>query len=139
MNIVNVARPLLSPRSRRTARGFTLIELLVVMTIIAVLLTIAVPRYFHSTDKAKEAVLRQDLAQFRIAIDQYHADRGKYPNQLEDLVEKKYLRNIPQDPVTESTATWIVVPPADSASGQVYDVKSGAQGAGIDGKQYSEW
>jgi len=119
--------------------GFTLIELIVVMSIVALLLTIAVPRYFHSTDKAKEAVLREDLTQMRIAIDQYHADRGKYPDSLEDLVEKKYLRRIPPDPVTESTTTWIVVPPSDPGSSGVYDVKSGAQGTAMDGGIYGNW
>jgi general secretion pathway protein G len=119
--------------------GFTLIELLVVMAIIALLLSIAVPRYWHSTDKAKEAVLKENLAQMRIAIDQYHADRGKYPDRLEDLVERKYLRNIPRDPVAESSESWIIVAPPDPASGAVYDVKSGAQGNSIDGRSFSEW
>jgi general secretion pathway protein G len=119
--------------------GFTLIELLVVMAIIAVLLTIALPRYFHSIDKAKEAVLKEDLAQMRIAIDQYHADRGKYPDRLEDLVDKKYLRSIPPDPITESTSTWVAIPPSDPALGQVYDIKSGALGSAMDGRQYSDW
>jgi general secretion pathway protein G len=128
--------PSLAPRP---SPAFTLIELLVVMAIIAVLLTIALPRYFHSTDKAKEAVLKQDLAQMRIAIDQYHADHGKYPDRLEDLVDKKYLRSIPQDPITESTSTWVAIPPSDPALGQVYDIKSGAPGTAMDGKQYSDW
>ena len=119
--------------------GFTLIELLVVMSIIAVLLTIALPRYFHSTDKAREAVLKQDLTQMRIAIDQYYADRGKYPDRLEDLVEHKYLRNIPPDPITESISTWIAISPSDPSLGQIYDIKSGAPGTGMDGKPYSDW
>jgi general secretion pathway protein G len=119
--------------------GFTLIELIVVMAIIALLLTIAVPRYWHSTDKAKEAVLKQDLAQMRVAIDQYHADRGKYPDRLEDLVDRKYLRTIPPDPLTESNTTWMIVPPPDPGSGSVYDVKSGASGTAIDGRNYREW
>ena len=119
--------------------GFTLIELIVVMAIIALLFTIAVPRYWHSTDKAREAVLKQDLAQMRAAIDQYHADRGKYPERLEDLVDRKYLRAIPQDPITQSTTTWIIVPPPDAVSGTVYDIKSGAAGAALDGRSYSEW
>ena len=120
-------------------RGFTLIELLVVMAIIAVLLTIALPRYFHSTDKAREAVLKQDLAQMRIAVDQYHADLGKYPDRLEELVDKKYLRSIPPDPITESTSTWVTIPPSDPALGRVYDIKSGAPGTAMDGRQYSDW
>ena len=125
--------------TRYLSRGFTLIELIVVMAIIALLLTIAVPRYWHSTDKAKEAVLKQDLAQMRVAIDQYHADRGKYPDRLDDLVERKYLRAIPRDPLTQSDTTWIVVPPPDAGSGTVFDIKSGAAGTAIDGRNYSEW
>ena len=109
------------------------------MAIIAVLLTIALPRYFHSLDKAREAVLKEDLAQMRVAIDQYHADRGKYPDRLEDLVDKKYLRSIPPDPITESTSTWVAIAPSDPALGQVYDIKSGAQGTALDGSQYGDW
>jgi general secretion pathway protein G len=125
--------------TRHYYAGFTLIELIVVMAIIALLLTIAVPRYWHSTDKAREAVLKQDLAQMRVAIDQYHADRGKYPERLEDLVDGKYLRAIPQDPITQSTSTWMIVPPPDAGSGTVYDIKSGAPGTALDGRSYSEW
>ena len=123
----------------RRAGGFTLIELIVVMAIIALLLTIAVPRYWHSTDRAKEAVLKEDLAQMRVAIDQYHADRGKYPDSLEDLVDRKYLRTIPRDPMTDSTTSWIVVSPSDAGEGAVYDIKSGAPGTAIDGRNFNEW
>lgn len=119
--------------------GFTLIELLVVMAIIALLLTIAVPRYWQSTDKARESVLRQDLAHMRVAIDQYHADRGRYPDSIEDLVEKKYLKAIPRDPMTESAQSWVVVPPPDPANGSIYDVRSGAPGTARDGTRYGEW
>lgn len=126
---------------RRIARrrAFTLIELLVVMAVIALLLTIAVPRYWHSADKAKEAVLRQDLAQMRTAIDQFHADRGRYPDRLEDLVERKYLRAIPPDPITESRTSWIVVPPPAPEPGAVGDVRSGAPGTAADGTSFREW
>ncbi len=119
--------------------GFTLIELLVVMAIIALLLTIAVPRYWHTTDKAREVVLRQDLAHMRVAIDQYHADRGKYPDSIEELAEKQYLKSIPRDPMTESAQTWVVVPPPDPATGALYDVRSGAAGTARDGTRYGEW
>ena len=120
-------------------RGFTLIELLVVMAIIAVLLSLAVPRYFGSLDKSKEAVLKEDLYQMRDAIGKYYGDRGRYPDSLEALASDKYLRRIPVDPVTESAATWIVIPPEDPGKGGVYDVKSGAQGAASDGSAYSSW
>jgi general secretion pathway protein G len=127
------------PPAARRARGFTLIELLVVMAIIASLLSIAVPRYFNSLEKSRETVLRSDLAQLRDSIDKYYGDLGKYPDSLDDLVTKKYLRAIPEDPVTRSTTTWVVVPPDDGTEGAVFDVKSGAQGAGLDGTSYSEW
>lgn len=120
-------------------RGFTLIELLVVMTIVAILLTIALPRYFGSVDRSKEAVLRQDIAVMRDALDKYYADNGRYPDVLENLVTKKYIRAIPLDPITESAATWIIIPPDDPSSGAVFNIKSGAPGAARDGTPYSEW
>jgi len=123
----------------RSRAGFTLIELLVVMTVIAILLTIAVPRYFGSLDKSREAVLKEDLYQLRDAIGKYYGDKGKYPESLDALASEKYLRKVPVDPVTDSAATWVVVPPDDPQKGGVYDVKSGAQGAGSDGTAYAEW
>ena len=119
--------------------GFTLVELLVVMAIIATLLTLAVPRYFGSIERSKEAVLRQDLATLRDTVDKYHGDTGRYPESLEELVTKKYLRAIPRDPFTESAATWVVVAPEDPAKGMVYDVKSGAPGNAGDGTAYADW
>lgn len=123
------------------ARAFTLVELLVVMAIIATLLTIAVPRYFGSVDRSKEAVLKQSLAVMRDSIDKFHADNGRYPDRLEDLVEKRYIRQIPVDPITATSSSWIVVPaPADGvAKGNVYDVKSGAPGTAHDGTNFGEW
>ncbi|HZP92630.1 MAG TPA: type II secretion system protein GspG [Burkholderiales bacterium] len=109
------------------------------MAIIATLLTIALPRYFHSTERAKEAVLKQDLSQMREAIDKYYGDHNRYPESLDDLVEKKYLRNIPPDPITDSATTWTVVPPTETDKGNVFDVKSGAPGTAQDGTQYSQW
>lgn len=125
---------------RRTPRrGFTLIELLVVMAIIATLLTIALPRYFGSVERSKEATLHQDLAILRDALDKYYGDTGKYPDALEDLVNKRYLRAIPADPITDSVATWVIVPPEDSAKGGIYSIKSGAPGKARDGTLYAEW
>jgi general secretion pathway protein G len=119
-------------------RGFTLIELLVVMAIIATLLSLVAPRYFASLEKSKEAVLKQSLRVMREAIDQHYADREKYPETLEELVSKKYLRTIPPDPITESATTWVVTAPENPELGAVYDVKSGAEGKTQDGTPYGE-
>lgn len=119
--------------------GFTLIELLVVMTIIALLLSIVAPRYFHSVTKAEEAALKEDLTLMRDVLDKYHADTGKYPDTLDDLVSKKYLRKIPVDPITQSTSTWILISPEGSENGAIFDIKSGAAGKAIDGSAYGNW
>lgn len=123
---------------RRAAKGFTLIELLVVLAIIATLLAISAPRYFQHVERSKEAVLRENLAGLRDAIDQYHADTGTWPASLDDLAERRYLRAVPVDPLTDSKATWVEVPPPDGDTG-VYDVKSGAEGLGRDGQAYADW
>lgn len=126
-------------RNSRRVSGFTLIELLVVMVIIAILVSIAAPRYFNSVEKSKETVLKQDLSAMRDAIDKYYSDNDKYPDSLEDLVSKKYLRKLPIDPITDSAATWVAVPPSDSEKGGVFDLHSGAPGNGRDGTPYSSW
>ena len=120
-------------------RGFTLIELLVVLAIIGVLLALAAPRYFSSVDRSKEAVLRENLHQMREAIQQYYADKGKYPETLETLATDRYLRKVPIDPITERSDTWIVVPPPDGTQSGVFDVRSGAPGNGRDGTPYRDW
>lgn len=121
-----------SLRSRAGAKGFTLIELLVVMAIIGVLLSIAAPRYFNHVEHARDNALRQSLAVMRDAIDKFHADTESYPASLEDLVGKKYLRSIPEDPHTGSRENWEVEAPPDGSSG-VYDVHSGASGNTAEG------
>ena len=125
--------------SQRKKSGFTLIELMVVLAIIATLLTIAVPRYFSSLEKSREAVLQQNLALLRETLDKYYGDMGKYPDALDQLVSSKYLRNVPVDPMTDSSATWVSIPPDQPEMGGVYDVKSGAQGIGRDGTEYRNW
>ena len=119
--------------------GFTLIELLVVFAIIALLVSIVAPRYFNSVEKSKETVLKQDLSTMRDALDKYYGDTGKYPDTLEDLVTKKYLRKLPVDPFTDSTETWAIVPPEDTEKGGVFDLHSGATGNGRDGTPYASW
>ena len=124
---------------RSAGSGFTLIELLVVMAIIAILVSLAAPRYFNSVEKSKEAVLKQDLSTMRDAIDKYYGDTGKYPDSLDDLVTKKYLRKLPVDPITDNATSWVAVPPEDADKGGVFDVHSGAAGNGRDGTPYSSW
>ena len=118
--------------------GFTLVELLVVMAIIATLLSIVAPRYFHTLDRSKETVLRQDLNISRAAIDKFHGDTGAYPETLEELVEKRSLRSVPVDPLTGSAETWVPVPPDGTAEG-LYDIRSGSPEQAKDGTLYGEW
>lgn len=121
------------------ARGFTLIELLVVMAVIGMLLSLSLPRYFGHVDKARESVLRQDLASMRDAIDKHFGDVGLYPESLDELVAKRYIRKVPVDPVTERADTWIIVAPQNKEAGKVFDVKSGAGGRARDGSDYASW
>jgi general secretion pathway protein G len=136
---------------RRRAAGFTLLELIIVVAVIGILATIAMPRLLEAPDRAKEAVLKTDLRTFRSVIDQYYADKGKYPASLEVLVEEGYLRRIPVDPITRSAETWVPVyeelGPEEQLPGEdgevagpgIVDVRSGASGTGRDGRDYGEW
>lgn len=119
-------------------RGFTLIELLVVLSVIALLLSLAAPRYFQHVERSKEVVLKENLATLRDAIDQYHADTDTWPASLEDLVARRYLRALPKDPVTDSSETWRAVPAPEGEAG-IRDVKSGAGGTALDGTAYADW
>lgn len=125
----------------KTQPGFTLIELLVVLAILSTLLTIAVPRYFGSVDRAKEASLKQNLVVLRDAIDKYQTDNGEYPNSLEALAQGRYIRFVPEDPITKSKETWVLVKPSgeEEDSKLIYDVRSGAPGASRDGTSYASW
>jgi general secretion pathway protein G len=133
-----------SQRRVRGAHGFTLIELLVVISLIFTLSGIALVNYQSSVRRTREAVLRQDLFRMRDAIDQFYADKNKYPASLDELVTEKYLRSIPQDPFTSSKDTWQTVmsepdPLNPTAQPGVYDVKSGSEETALDGTKYSEW
>ena len=122
-------------------RGFTLIELIVVMAIVALLVTIAAPRYLQSVDRAREATLRTSLGVMRDAIDRFAADRGRYPESLEELVTTRYLRSLPEDPMSGRRDAWVLLAPAPDSvlQGQVSDVRSGAAGRARDGALYGEW
>jgi general secretion pathway protein G len=123
----------------RRRGGFTLIELLVVLAIVATLLLMVAPRYFHQVDASKEAVLRDNLRAVRLVLDRFHGDTGRYPESLDELVDKKYLRALPVDPITESTATWKLIPVPEGYQGAVYDIRSGAPGTAADGRRYEDW
>lgn len=121
--------------------GFTLIELIVVLAIVALLVSLALPRYVDSLDRGREAALRSSLTTVRGAIDQFAADKGRYPDSLAALVGQHYLRELPQDPLTGRRDSWIELlpPPGAPLAGKLYDIRSGAAGRGADGKLYAEW
>lgn len=121
-------------------RGFTLIELIVVLALIGLLLSIAAPRFSIGVERAEEAVLRQNLKTIRNALDQYLADTGKHAEDLQALVDARYLREVPLDPIVDSHTAWIIVaPPAAAQAAGVFDVRSSAQGRGSDGSAYADW
>jgi general secretion pathway protein G len=136
---MSARRAIVLARSRAGSRGFTLIELLVVLAIVALLLTLAMPRFFPSVDSAKETILAENLRTTRAVIDQYYADTGRYPESLEQLVEKKYLPAIPFDPIAGSGDTWTVTAPESPDKGGLRDLHSGAPGTGRNGRPYQEW
>src|SRR6202158_4416316 len=118
---------------KRSAAGFTLIELLVVMTIIGLLLTLAVPRYFRTVERSKETVLRRDLSVVRESIDRYYGDLGQYPDALPALVDKHYIRSVPVDPFTRSAESWLMVASDDPDHPGVKDIHSGSPDLSSDG------
>lgn len=134
---------MLNGRSAFRERGFTLVELLIVISLISILAAMGLVQYRNSVVSAKESVLVTDLFRMRDAIDQYYADKGKYPSSLDSLVSDGYMRKIPEDPITKSSDTWTTVPAEPdpnnpSAEPGIYDVKSGAPGTALDGSNYSD-
>lgn len=126
--------------SASRSRGFTLIELMVVLTIVGLLVALVTPRYVDRVERAREDVLASDLATLRDAVDKFAADKGRYPAAIAELVSTGYLRRIPVDPITDSSETWHTEPPPEGGlNGEVYDVRSGAEGTGRNGVPYAEW
>lgn len=125
--------------ARRRCTGFTLIELLVVLAIVSTLLLLVTPRYFQRVDVAQEAVLRDNLRTLRQVLDNFQGDHGRFPESLQELVDKRYVRSLPVDPLTGSTETWTLLPPPDGLEGAVYDLRSGAAGTAKDGSLYADW
>ena len=121
--------------------GFTVIELLVVLAVMALLLSVAAPRYVQHVDRARETTLRHDLYAMRDAIDKFCADQGRYPKDLPELVQRRYLRAVPMDPVTQRRDTWVIVPGRTGSAVEdgVADVHSGAGGNALDGSGYASW
>jgi general secretion pathway protein G len=118
------------------SRGFTLIELLAVLATVGLLLGIVVPRYLRHVDQAREVTLKHNLTGVRDSIDKFYADRGRYPSDLQELVQANYLRALPLDPVTNRVDSWKV---QMAPEGGVRDIHSGAQGNSYDGTPYATW
>lgn len=127
-----------SARSQ-SKQGFTLIELLVVLAVLAILASISVPLYLDRVDDARETTLRYNLVGLRQSIDQFYRDKGRYPSTLDELVQTRYVRSIPQDPITQRADTWVTVPAREGETNTVFDVKSGASGRAKDGSDYAQW
>lgn len=129
---------------RNSLGGFTLLELMIVLSLIVLLASIGLMGYKSTVQRGREAVLSEDLYRMRDAIDQFHVDKNKYPVDLSELVSAGYLRSVPVDPMTNSAETWQMVPAEPDPSNPaaelgVYDVKSGSEKVGLDGRKYSEW
>jgi general secretion pathway protein G len=133
-----------SRAARHAQQGFTLLELMIVMVVIGLLAAIAIPSYTHNVQRAKEAVLREDLYTMRSAIDSYTVDKQKGPQSLDDLVQSGYLKVMPKDPITDRIDTWVPVEgdtliTTDQTEPGITDVHSGAQQTSSENTAYSTW
>jgi general secretion pathway protein G len=150
LRVKRLSAPPVRPRRSRRESGFTLMELMVVVAIIGILVSMAVPTYRTAVERTKETVLRQNLSVIRDCIDQYYADKGRYPDGIDSLVSEGYLRHLPVDPITEKS-DWVTVPYTGAEEGQleptegeeggggIWDVHSASEGTARDGSKFSEW
>lgn len=130
--------------SVRSPRGFTLLELMIVLSLIVLLASIGLMQYRSTVQRGREAVLAENLYRMRDAIDQFHVDKGKYPADISELVSAGYLRSIPLDPMTNSAESWQLIPAEPDPSNPtadigIYDIKSGSEAVGLDGRRYADW
>lgn len=130
--------------SIRSPRGFTLLELMIVLSLIVLLASIGLMQYNSTVQRGREAVLAENLYRMRDAIDQFHVDKGKYPADISELVSAGYLRSIPLDPMTNSAESWQLIPAEPDPSNPtadigIYDIKSGSEAVGLDGRKYADW
>jgi type II secretion system protein G len=119
--------------------GFTIIELMVVLAVLALLVSVVTPRFIRHVEKARESVLRQNLFVLRDAIDKYSSDNGRYPDNLQVLADKKYIRRVPEDPITGRNDSWVLVMPSSQSQQGIFDIRSGATGNAQDGTAYATW
>jgi general secretion pathway protein G len=147
MRVQQMLRSFASGRARtswRDARGWTLLELVIVMALIVILAGIATAQHRNAVTRTKEAVLKENLFRMRDAIDQYYADKNRYPADLQALVSDQYIREVPEDPFTTSNSSWQTVPAEADPSNPsidvgIYNVKSGSSAQALDGTNYADW
>lgn len=138
LNYLEAIRSNIRIGDMKLKKGFTLVEMIVVITLMALILSITLPNYLNSIETNKEVVLKQNLSSLRLSIDQYYSDNGNYPSDLQILIEKKYIRNIPIDPTTENNS-WDIIYYDENQNLGIYDVKSKNSSESSKGTLYSQW